>query len=68
MLLFYDMSQVYMVVGPYSTPRQYRNHLLSGTHIIFFMVNGSGPPEIVDIYYGKDLTFIEIFFSRKGVK
>ena len=40
-----------------------------GTHIIFFMVNGSGSPKIVDIiYYEKDLTFIEFCFSRKDVK
>jgi hypothetical protein len=34
------------------------------------MVNGSGSPKIVDIqvYYEKDLTFIEYCFSRKGVK
>jgi mRNA-degrading endonuclease HigB of HigAB toxin-antitoxin module len=25
----------------------------------FFMVNGNGFPKIVDIYYEKDLTFIE---------
>jgi len=36
-----------------------------GTRIIFFMVNGSGSPKIVDIYYE---TFIEFCFSRKGVK
>jgi hypothetical protein len=38
------------------------------TRIIFFMVNGSGSPKIVDIYYEKDLTFIEFCFSRKDVK
>ena len=32
------------------------------------MVNGSGSPKIVDIYYEKDLTVIEFCFSRKGVK
>ena len=39
-----------------------------GLTLFFFMVNGSGSPKIVDIYYEKDLTFIEFCFSRKGVK
>jgi hypothetical protein len=44
------------------------DHLLLGTHIILLMVNGSGSPKIVDIYYEKDLTFIEFCFCRKDVK
>ena len=39
-----------------------------GFAFFFFLVNGSGSPKIVDIYYEKDLTFIEFCFSRKGVK
>jgi hypothetical protein len=64
MLLSYDMmNQVYMV----GTPRHYKDHLLFGTPL-FFMVNGSESPKIVDIYYEKDLTFIELCFSRNCVK
>ena len=56
-------------MGPLKyTKALYRDHSLLGTHIIFFMVNGSGSPKIVDIYYEKDLTFIEFCFSQKGVK
>jgi hypothetical protein len=32
------------------------------------MDNGSGSPKIADIYYEKDLTFIEFCFPQKGVK
>ena len=35
---------------------------------MFFMVNGSGSRTIVDIYYENEITFIELCFSRKGVK
>jgi hypothetical protein len=38
------------------------------TFVIENTVNGSGSPKIVDIYYEKDLTFIEFCFSRKDVK
>jgi hypothetical protein len=44
------------------------DHLLLGTRITFFMVNGSGSLTIVDIYYENLITFIEFCFSRKGVK
>ena len=39
-----------------------------GLASFLFMVNGSGSPKIVDIYYEKDLTFIVFCFPRKGVK
>jgi len=32
------------------------------------MVNGSGSPKILHVYYEKVLTFIEFCFSQKGVK
>jgi len=35
---------------------------------LFFMVNGSGSPKIVDIYYEKVFNLIEFCFSQKGVK
>jgi hypothetical protein len=37
----------------------HRDHLLLGTRIMFFMVNGSGSLTIVDIYYENEISFIE---------
>jgi hypothetical protein len=37
-----------------------------GLALFFCMVNGSGSPKIIDIYYEKVLPFIEFCFSRKG--
>ena len=57
------------VVGPLKyTKASYGSFTFGDSHYFIFMVNGSGSPKIVDIYYEKDLTFIEFCFSQKGAK
>jgi hypothetical protein len=59
-VLWYE-SWIY-VVGPLKyTKALYMDHIFLGTCIIFLWL-------MVDIYYEKDLTFIEFCFSWKGVK
>jgi hypothetical protein len=39
-----------------------------GDSFIFLMANGSGSPNIINIYCEKVLTFFKYCFSRQGVK